>query len=145
MRLSERGHEKLKHFEGLRLTAYMDVAGVWTIGFGHTGGVRPGTRISHEEAEAMYYRDVMVAERCVRTKVTVTINQNQFDALVSFVFNVGCGAFGRSTLLRHLNQGDHPTASKEFTRWNRAGGRVVRGLKVRREAEQMLFREEVEV
>jgi lysozyme len=65
-------------------------------------------------------------------------------ALVSLVFNIGCGAFGRSTLLRHLNAGDHHAASKQFTAWNRAGGRVVAGLVRRREAEQMLFREEME-
>jgi lysozyme len=144
MRTSQRGIEMIKQHEGLRLKAYLDPANVWTIGWGHTHRVHPGQQITLEQAQAFLAIDIAVAEDCVNRNVTVALTQSQFDALVSFVFNLGCGSLRRSTLLRHLNGGSHALASKEFTRWNKAAGRVLRGLVRRREEEQMMFRESIE-
>jgi lysozyme len=141
MKTSPRAIALLKEHEGLRLTAYLCPANVWTIGWGHTRRVYPGQRITEEEAEAMLAADLIEAERCVRMNVSVPLNQNQFDALVSFVFNLGCPALRRSTLLRHLNAGDHDKASQQFPRWVHGGGRKLPGLVRRRAAEKNLFRE----
>jgi lysozyme len=142
LRTSARAIEHIKQHEGLHLKAYLCPAGVWSIGWGHTRSVRKGQQITLQQARDFLDRDVADAERCILQNVTVELTQGQFDALVSFVFNLGCGSLRRSTLLRHLNAGAHQTASKEFTRWNKAGGRVLRGLVRRREAEQMMFREQ---
>ena len=127
-------------FEGLRLTAYQDVAGIWTIGYGHTGpDVTPGLRISEIEAEAILLADLADAIRCVNQAVTVDLTQCQFDALVDFCFNAGRGSFLNSTLLRKLNLGDMAGAAAQFGLWVHAGGRVVAGLVRRRKAEAELF------
>lgn len=142
MNVSDRGIEVIKQHEGLRLKAYLDPVGVWTIGWGHTRRVKPGQHISLEQAQEFFALDLSDAAACVIANVRVELTQGQFDALVSFVFNLGCGALRRSTLLKHLNNGQHPLAAKEFTRWNKGGGRVLRGLTRRREDEQMMFRNE---
>ncbi len=144
MRISERGINLIKSFEGLELEAYQDIAGVWTIGYGHTGpDVKPGMRISEREAEALLRKDLKPREDAVERLVTVPLNQNEFDALVSFVYNVGVEAFRRSTALKRLNRGDRLGAADALTWWNKAtvGGvlREVLGLTRRRAAEKALF------
>jgi lysozyme len=137
---SSAGLALTKQFEGCELKAYQDQVGVWTIGYGHTGtDVKKGLTITEEQASTLLAADVAWAVTCVNKSVKVAINQNQFDALVDFVFNLGCANLGQSTLLRLLNSGDSSNAAKEFLRWNRAGGKVVAGLTRRRQAEMDLF------
>jgi lysozyme len=139
-RYSEEGLALTKGFEGLRLAAYQDVAGVWTVGYGHTGpDVGAGLTITEEEAETMLLADLADAIVCVNGAVTVAISQCQFDALVDFCFNAGRGNFVNSTLLRKLNLGDVDGAAAEFQLWVHAGGKVVAGLVRRRKAEADLF------
>lgn len=132
--------QAIKTAEGLRLTAYKDGGGVWTIGYGHTGSdVREGLTIPLSEAERLLTRDLRVAEGHVNDAVKVKLTQNQFDALVSFVYNVGGGAFRSSTLLKLLNAGDYEGAANQFPRWNKDNGKVVNGLTNRRHEERELF------
>lgn len=133
------GVSLIKSFEGLRLRAYQDAVGVWTIGYGTTRGVKPGQEISEAQAEALLKTDLNRFERAVNESVRIPINDNQFAALVSFTYNVGSGALKSSTLLRKLNRRDVYGASNEFLRWNRAGGRVLAGLTRRRKAERAMF------
>jgi lysozyme len=129
-----------EQFEGCRLTAYQDQVGVWTIGYGHTGAdVTPGLTITQQQAEALLAKDVLASARCVNSMVKVPLTQGEFDALVDFVFNLGAGAFVRSTLLAALNAGDFAKAAAQFECWDRAGGVVVAGLLRRRQAELRLF------
>lgn len=140
MKISQTGLDLIKSFEGLKLKAYQDVVGVWTVGFGSTGPhVKPGMIITAKQAEDLLRDDVSRFEACVSKQVSVPLSQNQFDALVSFAFNLGCGNLASSTLLRKLNAKDYAGASLEFTKWNRAGGSVLPGLTRRREAEKALF------
>lgn len=144
MRTSQRGIELIKQFEGLELEAYQDIAGVWTIGYGHTGpDVQPNMRISERDAEELLKRDLKPREEGVQRLVSVGLNQNEFDALVSFVYNVGVGAFQGSTARKRLNKGDRVGAADALTWWNKAtvGGvlREVLGLTRRRAAEKALF------
>lgn len=144
MRVSQKGIDLIKKFEGLRLTAYVCPAGVLTIGYGHTGAdVKPGMRITEEEAERLLWKDTESAQQTVSSFVSVKINQNEYDALVSFVFNVGPTAFVNSTLLRLLNHGaDRKVVAGEFGRWVKAGSdKPVPGLVRRREEEKKLFLE----
>lgn len=136
---SQRGLDLIENAEGLHLTAYQDDVGVWTIGYGHTRGVRPGMVITAADAQAYLRSDLNVAERAVNTLVTVDITQNQFDALVDFTFNLGAGDLAGSTLLRRLNDGDYDGAANEFGLWIHAGGKVEPGLVKRRNAEKALF------
>lgn len=132
--------QAIKTAEGLRLTAYLDTGGVWTIGYGHTGAdVREGLTIPLSEAERLLTRDLRVAENYVNGLVKVKLTQNQFDALVSFVYNVGGDAFKESTMLRLLNAGDYEGAANQFPRWNKDNGKVVNGLINRRREERELF------
>ena len=131
----------IKRFEGCRLTAYQDVVGVWTIGYGHTEGVGPRDRITVAMAEAWLYGDVRGYGWGVAHLVKVPLAQCQFDALVSFVFNLGVHALQTSTLLQKLNAGDFQGAAAEFIRWDHAGGVELAGLKARRIAECALFKE----
>jgi len=129
-----------KQFEGLELKAYQDSVGVWTIGYGHTGtDVKPGLTITEAQASVLLAADVAWAVTCVNKSVKSAINQNRFDAMVDFVFNLGCAAFGGSTLLRMVNAGDFAGAAGQFVRWNKAGGKVLAGLTKRRQAEAALF------
>jgi lysozyme len=129
-----------KSFEGLRLTAYTDVAGVWTIGYGHTGPeVHAGLVWTQAEADAGLLFDMAEDVACVNRAVTVAITQNKFDALADFAFNAGRGAFLLSTLLRLLNAGDIAGAGAQFGLWVHAGGVVEPGLVRRRKAEATMF------
>lgn len=137
---SANGLSLTEQFEGFRLTAYQDQVGVWTIGYGHTGpDVTPLRTITMAQAQALLAQDVRSAASCVNTVVTVKLTQQEFDALVDFVFNLGAGAFKGSTMLRWLNAGDFKGAATQFDLWDRAGGAVVAGLLRRRQAEAALF------
>lgn len=141
------GLEIIKHFEGVRLKAYQDSVGVWTIGYGHTSAagapnVTAGLTISQAEAESILQKDLGIFEKGVTEAVTASVNDNQFSALVSFAFNVGLGNLRSSTLLKKLNGGDYNGASEEFLRWTFAGGQQLPGLVRRRNAERALFRSE---
>ena len=144
MKTSQAGIDLIKRFEGLELESYLDIADVWTIGYGHTGPeVGPDQRITANEAEALLRHDLVSREKAVSRLTRVSLNQNEFDALVSFVYNVGIGAYERSTARRRLNNGDRLGAGDALTWWNKAtvNGvlRPVRGLTVRRTAEKALF------
>lgn len=134
--------EMVKMFEGVRLVAYPDAVGVWTIGYGHTGGdVTSGKHITIDEANLLLDMDLRVAETSVLSlwKPTLPINPWELDALTSFVFNVGTGAFKQSTLLRMLNSGEKREAAGQFRRWKYAGGQALPGLIKRRRAEMVRF------
>ena len=139
MNVSEVGLDLIRSFEGLRLEAYDDSVAVHTIGYGHTLGVCKGDTCTKEQADKWLKEDAHHAENCVNHSVSVDLTQNEFDALVSFVFNLGCGALAGATLLRKLNAGDYDGAGLEFKQWNKAGGNVLAGLTRRREAEAELF------
>ena len=142
LQLSAAGIEALCGYESCSLTAYRDSGGVWTIGWGHTGpDVHEGLTWTQDQADAAFVRDTAWAQAAVRNDVAVPLTQPQFDALVSLVFNIGAGAFARSTLLRKLNAGDYRGAADEFLRWNRDNGEVVTGLAVRRAKERAMFLE----
>ena len=129
----------VRAYEGLRLEAYQDSGEIWTIGYGHTLGVRPGDAIGAERAEHMLEADLMTAEAAVSRLVTVRLTDNQFSALVSFVFNVGGGQFGESTLLRKLNEGGYGLVPACLRSWIFDNGRVQPGLVKRRAAEAALW------
>ena len=132
----------IRHFEGCRLVAYQDSVGVWTIGYGHTGtDVRPGMQIGQAEAEGFLAVDAGTAGRAVERLVKVPLRQCEFDALVSFTFNLGARALEGSTLLRLLNAGSRWAAADEFPKWILAGGKILPGLVTRRAAERALFLE----
>lgn len=148
MQTSQFGRGEIARREGTKLTAYQDSAGVWTIGVGHTSAagepkVTKGMKISAWDADQILSRDLRAVEATVASAVKVSLNQNEFDALVSFVFNVGGGAFKGSTLLRKLNAGDRVGAADQFLVWNKItrGGKKVAlaGLTSRREAERRQF------
>lgn len=141
MRTSQRGLSLIKSFEGLRLQAYQDAVGVWTIGYGTTRGVKAGMAITKEQAERMLMDDVQRFEPEIERLVTLPLSQNQWDALISFTYNLGAANLESSTLLRKLNAGDYTGAAEQFPCWNKAGGRVLPGLVRRRAAEQALFME----
>lgn len=143
MKTSPAGRKLIGQFEGLRLKAYQDSVGVWTIGYGHTSAagspiVFLGMEITEQEADRILSRDLEGAEKAVQAFVKVPLNQNQFDALVSFTFNLGPGNLAKSTLLRRLNSGDY-NVGNEFLKWNKAGGKVLSGLTKRRELEKQLY------
>lgn len=146
MRVSQSGVQFIKRWEGCELAAYRDIAGVWTIGYGHTEGFRAGrfcaqSRIDALEAETLLRSDLRSREETVEHLVSATLNQNEFDALVSFEFNTG--GLARSTALRRLNRGHRVSAAEALTWWNKAtvGGKtvIVPGLTRRRAAEAVLF------
>lgn len=144
MQTSEKGIALIKEFEGCRLTAYQDSVGVWTIGYGWTQPVdgkpiRAGMTIKQETAERLLKTGLVRYESDVSRLVKVGMTQGQFDALVSFTYNLGARSLSTSTLLRKLNTGDYAGAADEFLRWNKAGGKVLNGLTRRREAERALF------
>ena len=144
MRISDKGISLIKQFEGLRLTAYQDSVGVWTIGYGWTQPVdgkliRAGMTIKEETAERLLRTGLVGYESDVSKLVKVKLTQGQFDALVSFAYNLGARALSTSTLLQKLNAGDNASAADEFPRWNKAGGKALPGLTRRREAERALF------
>lgn len=138
-RISKEGLEHIVSHEGCRLKAYQCPAGIWTIGYGHTKGVRPGMIITKEEAKKLFQEDLAKFEAVVKAFVRVPLNQGQFDALVSFTFNAGDEAFRTSTLLKLLNQGKYRAASMEFHRWVYAAGKKLDGLVRRRNDEYGMF------
>ncbi|NBX02694.1 MAG: lysozyme [Alphaproteobacteria bacterium] len=143
MLISERGLTLIKEFEGFSARAYICPAGKGTIGYGHVladGEIYPNG-VSSQKAGALLLQDVGEAERAVCRLAGCDLSQGQFDALVSFVFNLGAGALARSTLLRKLNAGDYAGAAKEFLRWDKAGGKKLAGLSRRRMAEMMMFQQ----
>ncbi|ELI7109630.1 lysozyme [Salmonella enterica] len=139
MKASDNGRAFIRAREGVKLAAYQDGGGVWTIGYGHTRGVKQGQVINHEQADEFLDSDLRQVESCISERVTVALNQNQFDALVSFVFNVGRQAFSDSTLLKKLNEGNYRAAADQFTRWVYDNDQFVQGLYNRRVAERDLF------
>lgn len=141
MKTGEPGVALIKSFEGLSLNAYPDPATGGepvTIGYGHTGGVKMGQTITEAQADAYLRADLDRFEDAVSRLAPVT-TQNQFDALVSFTFNLGEGNLSSSTLLKKHNAGDYAGAKAEFVRWNKANGKVMAGLTRRREAEADLY------
>ena len=140
MKTSEQGLDLIRNAEGLRLAAYLCPAGILTIGYGHTGpDVKTGQKITAEQANELLVKDVERFEKAVSELVTVPIKQGMFDALISFSFNLGAGALKGSTLLKKLNAHDIAGAADEFLKWNKAKGKVLKGLTERRERERELF------
>lgn len=137
--INEDGINLIKTFEGYRSEPYTDSAGIWTQGYGHTHGITANSSAcTEEEAEQWLEDDLEDAERTVESGIHVLLNDNQFSALVSLVFNVGPSPL-HLTLGRKLNQSDYTGAADEFQRWCHAGGKVVQGLVRRRDAEKSLF------
>lgn len=144
MKTSNSGISLIKSFEGKRLNAYDDGVGVWTIGFGtikYPNGVRvkKGDTCTEEQAEVYLKNDLVKFESAINRLVKVPLNQNQFDALASFTYNLGETNLSSSTLLKKLNTKDYKGAADQFERWNKAGGKVMTGLTRRRKAEKELF------
>jgi lysozyme len=140
MTTSSKCLDLIKRFEGCKLEAYRDQGGVLTIGYGHTGtDVHGGQLISQVEADALFAVDVARFAQGVQRLITVPVQQYQFDALVSFAFNLGLVALSGSTLLKLLNYGDYNAAADEFVKWDHVGGIEVAGLLRRRESEQAMF------
>ena len=132
--------------EGERLTAYRDPRGIWTIGIGHTGPeVHEGMVITSEQSNEYLLQDIKWAEDVVKKTIKVPLNQNQYNALVDFTFNIGRSAFPKSTLAKMINAGNFADADKEFLRWDKSGGKVYLGLTKRRRAEAELFAKVQEV
>lgn len=137
MKATDNCIQLIKRFEGLYLKAYVCPAGVLTIGYGHTRGVKPGDEINELQAEIYLIEDLEEVEKQLN-HLSLPVNQNQFDALCSFIFNLGIGNFMQSTLLKKLKAGDK-TAADEILRWDKSGGKVLPGLTARRKAEYDLF------
>jgi len=153
--ISPAGINLIKTFEGLSLVAYKDAVGVWTIGYGHTGTgnvnsgtpdkpvvtpIQPGETITQQDADRFLLGDLSVAETEVNKANDVNLNQNQFDALVSFCYNIGTTAYRDSTLLKYVNEQKYLDAADEFVKWVTDGdGHVIEGLVSRRRAERALF------
>lgn len=141
MQYSKQGLDLTKGFESCRLTAYPDIKGVWTIGYGHTGPeVVEGLVWTQNQADSQLVVDLQKAERMVNTYVTVALTQGEFDALVDLAFNIGVNAEKGSTLLKLVNQGDFTGAAEQFQLWDHASGQVVAGLLRRRLAEEKEFK-----
>lgn len=142
MKLSQRGIDLIKQFEGYSSKAYPDPAtggAPWTIGYGTTKGVKPGMIITAEQAEKMLRDDVAKFESGVSSLVTAPTTQGQFDAMVSLAYNIGLGNFGKSTLLKKHNARCYTCAADQFRVWNRANGKVMNGLTKRRAAEREVY------
>ena len=139
MKTSPKGIALIKEFEGLRLKAYKCPSGVWTIGYGHTAGVKPGMVISEAQAEEYLMADLIASEKYLND-LGLALNQNQFDALISFIYNVGTGNFSSSTLLRKVKANPLDNSiMDEFLKWVYSKGRVLPGLQRRRLAEMKLY------
>lgn len=139
MKCSQAGIDLIKRFEGFSAECYVCPAGKRTIGYGHVLAEGEAEQISAQEAEALLVKDIASAEEAVNRLVEVPLSQHQFDALVCLTYNIGNRAFSRSTLLRLLNNGDYMAAAAQFPRWVYASGKLLNGLRNRREAEQQLF------
>jgi lysozyme len=139
MNISKEGINLIKKFEGCELEAYKCAAGVWTIGYGSTHGIEKGMEISQERADMLLLEDVEKFEKIVNDAVNVSLVQCQFDALVSWTFNLGGGNLNSSTMLKVLNDRKYDEVPSQIKRWNKAAGQVKQGLIRRREAEALLF------
>lgn len=141
MRINSRGLDLIKKCEGLRLKAYRCPAGVPTIGYGHTRNVKMGMTCTPEQAETWLREDCARAQACIETKCIKAefMNENELSALISFVFNIGCGSFAESTMLGMLNAGNFEGAANQFKRWVYAKGKRQAGLVTRRAMERALF------
>lgn len=145
IKISRSGIDKIKGHEALKLKPYKDVGGKWSIGFGHlikkteTYLLNPNG-ITKNIAEKLLRQDLNTAEKAVNELVTVSLTSNQYDSLISFVYNVGVYAFSDSTLLKKLNEKNYENAANEFKRWKYAGGKISQGLINRRQREESLFR-----
>ena len=138
--LSSTGEDLIKSFEQLRFVAYLDQRGRWTIGWGHTGPeVVEGMTCTPEQAERWFQEDTAWAVKGSDDSIHTNVNQQQFDALVSFTFNIGVGAEAHSTMIKLINQRNLTAAAAEFTKWDHVNGVVNAGLQRRRLAEQALF------
>ena len=148
MKLTKKGINLIKEFEGLRLTAYRDSVGVWTIGYGNTfyedgSTVKQGDKITQERADSLFRSilDKFADQVCNSLTNPDRVSDAQFSAMVSLAYNIGVGAFKGSTLLRKVNANPcDPTIPDEFIRWNKAGGKVLAGLTRRRKAEEDLYK-----
>jgi lysozyme len=136
--INQEGKALIKRFESLQLHAYRCPAGIWTIGYGHTGDVEPHHVITEHQADVVLDLDLAHFEEWVESVAPHT-NDNQFSALVSFAFNVGTGAAGTSTLFRYVKEARYGAAADEFLKWTHAAGKVLHGLVTRRAAERLLF------
>ena len=145
MKVSEQCIKMIKHHEGVRTKPYQDPIGLWTVGVGHLiedGKKLPkewNRELTDEEVDALLYKDLERFEIGVKRLTKVALSQSQFDALVSFSFNVGLGNLQSSTLRSKLNREDYEGASNEFPKWRRAGGKILKGLVKRRADEKALF------
>ena len=139
MTTSINGFSLIKQFEGFREHAYQDVVGVWTIGYGFTAGVQPGQQMTPAQADARLGTELLRYEDAVNRACIVPPNQNQFDALVCFAWNVGTAGMAGSTVIKAHNRGDFQSAARAFGLWNKAGGKVWPGLTRRRAAESALY------
>lgn len=143
--ISKTGFDMIKYFEGIKLTAYLDTGGVWTIGYGtikYPDGtrVKKGDVITKEQAEAYMVNDTKWVDACLDKLIKVKVNQNQFDALASFVYNIGESQFSKSTMLALLNQGaSKAKVAEQFDRWVYDNGKRIQGLANRRAKEKSLF------
>jgi lysozyme len=143
MKIDDAGIQFIKEREGEELTAYRDSAGVWTIGVGHTRGVKKGDKIDQNKSTLLLLQDLAEAENAINHLVTVPLTQSQFNALVSFTFNLGSESLQKSTLLKLLNKKQYISAASEFEKWNKehVDGKLVssKGLSIRRDLERTLF------
>src|SRR5665213_1639715 len=139
MKTGAAGIALVEEFESCLLTAYRDGNGIWTIGWGHTGGVNEGDTATQDQADAWLADDLGTAESAVSRLIAASLNQNQFDALVSFTYNVGSGRLQGSTLRRMLNAEDYEGAAQQFLVWDIVAGHVSPGLQRRRQKEKTLF------
>lgn len=139
MKISQEGIALIKKFEGCKLESYLCAANVPTIGYGSTKGIEMGMTISQERAEELLLEDLEVYEDAVNKAVEIPLHQHQFDALVSWTFNLGGANLNASTMLKVLNQGAYEDVPYQMKRWNKAGGKVLEGLTRRRLAESLLF------
>ncbi|ELE1937076.1 lysozyme [Salmonella enterica] len=147
MKISDSGLAALKREEGCKLTAYPDSRGVWTIGTGHTGkvdgvAVHKGMTITQDTADRLLRDDLSWVEHCIAERVTVVLNQNQYDALCSLIFNIGANAFIGSSVRRYLNAGNYTAAADAFLKWSRAGSNPTI-LAPRRGRERAMFLSQV--
>jgi len=144
VKINTAGLDLIRRWEGLRLTAYQDSVGIWTIGYGHTAEAGPpapkaGMKITEKEADDILKRDLGQYERAVTKAISVAPTSNQFAAMVSLCYNIGPANFATSTVVKLVNAGDPRGAAEVFLRWNKAGGKVLAGLTHRREDEKKLF------
>ena len=139
MKMSSAGVDLIKHFEDCKLTAYEDEKDIWAIGWGHTAGVKMGDKWTQDKADNTLLNDIDEFEGYVNNYVNVPLTQNQFDALVSWTFNLGPGNLQSSTMLTKLNEKSYDEVPSQMKLWNKAGGEVSPGLERRRNAEAAMF------